>query len=87
MNTQNITNRWFNEIAYLADEYVKFTVDELRILVHARGKEMPEPASNLGNVFRSAQKEGLIEPVDQYAKSKWRTSSRVPRQYWKKAND
>jgi len=87
MSTTNTTNKWFGEIGWLADKFERFTVDELRILVHANEKEMPSPASNLGNIFRSAQKEGLIEPVDQYAKSKWRTSSRVPRQYWRKAND
>ena len=78
------TNKWFREIVWLGDNFEKFSVDELRILCHANEKEMPTPAANLGNVFRSAAKEGLIEPVEEYTKSKWRKSSRVPRQYWRK---
>ena len=78
------TNKWFKEITWLGDNFDKFSVDELRILCHANEKEMPTPAANLGNVFRSAAKEGLIEPVEEYTKSKWSKSSRVPRQYWRK---
>ena len=48
---------------------------------------MPSPAANLGNVFRSAQKEGLIESTNEYVKSKWSKSSRVPRQYWRKKRE
>ena len=85
MKTISKTNDWFGEIGWLADNFKKFTVDELRILVMgANKKPMPEPASNLGNVLRSAQKEGLIEPLPEYTKSKWRGSSRVPRQYWQR---
>ena len=78
------TNKWFNEITWLGDNFEKFSVDERRILCHANEKEMPTPAANLGNVFRSAAKEGLIEPVEEFTKSKWRKSSRVPRQFWRK---
>ena len=78
------TSKWFSEIEWLGDNFEKFSVDELRILCHANEKEMPTPAANLGNVFRSAAKEGLIEPVEEYTKSKWRKSSRVPRQYWRR---
>ena len=82
MNTN--TSKWFSEIVWLGDNFDKFSVDELRILCHANEKEMPTPAANLGNVLRSAAKEGLIEPVEEYTKSKWRKSSRVPRQYWRR---
>lgn len=82
----NNTSNWFGEITWLGENFDKFSVDELRILCHANNKEMPTPAANLGNVFRSAQKEGIIEPVEEYTKSRWRKSSRVPRQFWRKRN-
>jgi hypothetical protein len=83
-DTKEKTRCWFGEIKWLSEHYDKFSVDELRILCHGRDKEMPKPAANLGNIFRSAQKHGLIEPTDEYVKSKWSKSSRVPRQYWRK---
>ena len=49
MKTTSKTNDWFGEIGWLADNFKKFTVDELRILVMgANNKPMPEPASKLG---------------------------------------
>ena len=80
-----IKSNWNEEISRLADNFQKFSVDELKILVvGAKNKSMPEPAPNLGNVLRTAEKEGLIVGLNEYGKSKWRGSSRVPRQYWAK---
>ena len=81
------TNKWFKEIIWLAGNFERFSVDEFRILCHANEIEMPRPAANLGNILRSAQKEGLIEPTDEFVKSKWSKSSRVPRRYWKKKKE
>ena len=76
-------NNWNDEISWLAANFSKFNVADLKILVvGAKNKEMPEPAPNLGNVLKTAAQEGLIQPLNEYAKSKWRGSSRVPRQYW-----
>jgi hypothetical protein len=82
---KEIKSNWNDEISWLATNFSKFNVDDLKILVvGAKNKRMPEPAPNLGNVLRTAEKEGLIIGLNEYAKSKWRGSSRVPRQYWAK---
>ena len=46
---------------------------------------MRRPASNLSNVPRSASKTRIIEQAGQYAKSRSKRSSGVPRQYWREA--
>ena len=34
--------------------------------------------------FRASAKEGLVEPLNEYVKSRWIKSNRIPRQYWRK---
>ncbi len=82
--TQIKTNDWFSEISWLNENYEKWTADDLKLICYARQKETPKPAPNLANVLRSAVRQGLVEPVDQYSKSRWIKSNRIPRQFWRK---
>ena len=34
--------------------------------------------------LRASAKEGLVEPLNEYVKSIWIKSNRIPRQYWRK---
>ena len=78
------TNKWFPEIDWLAGKMEKFNSDHFKILCERNEKELPKPTSNISNVLRSASAAGLIEPVEEYRKSDWKGSSRVPRQYWRR---
>jgi hypothetical protein len=82
---QNEANKWFPEIEWLSNNLEKFNVDYLKVIVHAKEKEMPEPKTNIANILRSAAAAGIIEPMETYRKSDWKGSSRVPRQFWRKA--
>ena len=82
---ENEASKWFPEIEWLSNNLEKFTVDYLKVIVHAKGKEIPEPKTNIANVLRSAAAAGIIEPMEAYRKSDWKGSSRIPRQFWRKA--
>ena len=79
------TSKWFTHILWLSDNLERFNADYLKVIVHAHGEELPEPKTNISNILRSAAAAGLIEATDSYRKSDWRGSSRVPRQFWRKA--
>ena len=78
------SNKWQAEIKWLADTYEKFCADDLKLICYAREINPPSPAPNIANILRSAAREGLIEAVNEYSKSRWIKSNRVPRQYWRK---
>ena len=78
------TNKWFPEIEWLASKMEKFNSDHFKILCERNEKDLPEPASNISNILRSARAAGLIEALPEYRKSDWKGSSRVPRQYWRR---
>jgi hypothetical protein len=84
IETKTKTNEWFDELEFLKNNYEKFCADDLKLICYARSKEMPEPAPNLANVLRSSARQGQIEPINEYAKSRWIKSNRIPRQYWRK---
>ena len=87
MNTTEIktnTSKWFGEIEWLSNNFEKFSADDLKLICYSRNKEMPKPAPNVANVLRSAAKEGLVEPLNEYVKSRWIKSNRIPRQYCRK---
>lgn len=82
---QSKTSKWFPEVEWLATNLEKFNVDYLKVIVYAKGKEMPEPKPNIANILRGAAAAGIIEPMEAYRKSDWKGCSRVPRQFWRKA--
>lgn len=82
--TQIKTNDWFSEISWLNENYEKWTADDLKLICYARQKATPKPAPNLANVLRSAARQGVVESIDEYSKSRWIKSNRIPRQYWRK---
>ena len=81
------TSKWFSDIEWLATNLEKFNADYLKVIVHAKEKESPEPKTNISNVLRSAAAAGIIEPMESYRKSDWKGSSRVPRHFWRKARN
>ena len=82
---KNEVSKYYSSIIWLSNHLEKFNADSLKIIVHAREEEMPEPKTNIANILRSACSAGLIEATDSYRKSDWRGSSGVPRQFWRKA--
>ena len=79
------TDKWFDEIEWLASKMSRFNSDHFKILCENNKKELPKPSSNISNILRSAAAAGKIEAIDEYSKSDWLGSSRVPRQYWRKS--
>ncbi len=84
---QNEASKWFPEIEWLSNNLEKFNADHLKLIVHAKEKEAIKPKSNISNILRSAAAAGMIEPMESYRKSDWKDSSRVPRQFWRKAKN
>ena len=86
MNTEKQinTNEWLDEINWLNENYDKWNADDLKLICFARHKPTPQPAPNLANVLRSMARQGVVESVDEYSKSRWRKSNRIPRQFWRK---
>ena len=84
MTIENNIEQWMPEVEWLADHMGKFQADHLKLYLAGKGKEI-KPKTTLANVLRAAKAAGLIEPLNEWGRSHYRSSSRAVRQFWKKA--
>ena len=89
MNNNNIKQSmelYHNAVKFVSERLETWTSSDVRLVAEAKGYPELDKPSQWGNVIRSAQAAEICEPLDKFAKSRYRGTNSAPRLVWQKLN-